>query len=35
MLLHKQMAQHIDHIEWGGEPDQTGFLYRTGSKILH
>jgi hypothetical protein len=26
MLLHQQMAQHIDHIEWGEEPDETGFL---------
>jgi hypothetical protein len=24
MLLHQQMAQHIDHIEWGGEPDNRG-----------
>jgi hypothetical protein len=24
MLLHQQMALHIDHIEWGGEPDNRG-----------
>jgi hypothetical protein len=24
MLLHQQMAQHIDHTEWGGEPDRRG-----------
>jgi hypothetical protein len=24
MLLHQQMAQHIDHIEWGEEPDRRG-----------
>jgi hypothetical protein len=26
MILHQKMAQHIDHIEWGEEPDKTGFL---------